>query len=495
MALYRKYRPQSFADVVGQDHIVTTLENASKQDKLAHAFLFAGSRGTGKTSVARILAKELMTKDIKDAKLKEQIEKGVEEGTITDLMEIDGASNRGIDDIRDLIEKIQFSPVVASAKVYIIDEVHMLTKEAFNALLKTLEEPPAYAYFILATTELNKIPPTIQSRCQSFPFKQIREEDIIRRLQFIADQEHITIDREALRVIAHHVQGGMRDAVSFLDQLRSLEKITKEDVEQRLGGGSHEYAEAIFQALDTKDTTLILGTINAVEERGFPIDLFIRELLGTVRSMLHEAIETKTSTAAVAALLDTLLRALRDVRGAPVPGLVLEAALLSLMNNDASPEKSFGSFSRPEVKPKSEKPVEEKPKKEPKKEEAKKEEVTEEEKEAPSAAIVEAPDITLENLKLAWPEIVSQATPASVKMSLKDGRIDRLEDKKVVVSFSSTFHRDKVADTDASRTVEEIMEKIFKRSLRLECTLGEKAGDHTPDEDAVNLAEAAGEIF
>ena len=194
MSLYLTYRPLSFADVTGQDHVVTTLEQAAQKGKLAHAYLFAGNRGTGKTSVARILAKTMMMQGIEDETMQKQIKKGVEEGSIVDLLEIDAASNRGIDDIRDLIEKIQFSPVVCNAKVYIIDEVHMLTKEAFNALLKTLEEPPAYAYFILATTERNKIPTTIQSRCQCFPFRNIRDEDIVRRLQFIADSEKIEAD-------------------------------------------------------------------------------------------------------------------------------------------------------------------------------------------------------------------------------------------------------------------------------------------------------------
>ena len=202
MSLYRAYRPKSFADVTGQEHVVTTLESAAKHGKLAHAYLFAGTRGTGKTTCARILAKTMLTASIADPVLRTHVETAVDEGNLVDCTEIDAASNRGIDDIRDLLGKIQFTPVVASAKVYIIDEVHMLTKEAFNALLKTLEEPPSYAYFILATTELHKIPATIQSRCQRFQFRQIREEDIVRRLQYIADQEHITVERPALRAIA-----------------------------------------------------------------------------------------------------------------------------------------------------------------------------------------------------------------------------------------------------------------------------------------------------
>ena len=213
----------------------------------------SAARGTGKTSIARILAKMLLTKELTDETIQKQVIKAVEEESLVDLLEIDAASYTQVDNIRDLIEKIQFSPVVASAKVYIIDEVHMLSKSAFNALLKTLEEPPAYAYFILATTELHKVPATIQSRCQRFPFRHVREEDIIRHLQYIADQEKITIDRAALRAIAHHAQGGMRDAISLLDQLRSIEKIAVEHVKERIGESGHEYVEALLEAIGQSD--------------------------------------------------------------------------------------------------------------------------------------------------------------------------------------------------------------------------------------------------
>ncbi|OGJ57455.1 DNA polymerase III, subunit gamma and tau, partial [Candidatus Peribacteria bacterium RIFCSPHIGHO2_01_FULL_51_9] len=272
MSLYRLYRPKTFGDVIGQDHIVQTLEHAVEQDKIAHAYLFSGPRGTGKTSVARILARAILTKNLQSDTTIQQLIKAIDDGNLVDLIEIDGASNRGIDDIRDLIEKTQFSPVVASAKVYIIDEVHMLTKEAFNALLKTLEEPPPYAYFILATTELHKIPATIQSRCQRFAFHHIREEDIIRHLQCIADREHIAIDRDALRSMAHHVQGGMRDAVALLDQLRSLPKITLTDVKDRIGEGGHEYIEEIFSALKLRNTAHLMEVVQKLERAGTPLE-------------------------------------------------------------------------------------------------------------------------------------------------------------------------------------------------------------------------------
>ncbi|MDD4628889.1 MAG: DNA polymerase III subunit gamma/tau [Candidatus Peribacteraceae bacterium] len=497
MALYRTYRPQIFADVVGQDHIVTTLEQAVAQDKLSHAYLFAGSRGTGKTSVARILAKHLLTRGITDPVLKQQIIKGVEDGTIVDLLEIDAASQRRIDDARDLIEKIQFSPVVASAKVYIIDEVHMLTKEAFNALLKTLEEPPAYAHFILATTELHKIPATIQSRCQCFPFRAIREDDIVRRLQFIADQEHIVVDREALRLIARHVEGGLRDAISLLDQMRSLVKITPKDVESRIGSSGHEHIEAVAKALAEKDTSSLIDAVRRLEEAGVPLDLFLRQLLGLAREHLHKALEEKEPIKDILRVLDTLLAAVRDVRFAPVPGLVVESALLSLCQ--PSEEKGtrkadpFGLESKGK-----EKTLKREKTGEPAKTEAPVAQTAVGPVPASSLASAEfqAPEVSLENIRSSWTHILEGTSPASVKMSLKNGEVQNLEGTKVIVSFSSTFHRDKVSATEASRTIEEVMQKIFKRSLKLECIL-EKNHEKSEGakENVVNLAEAAAEIF
>ena len=493
MSLYRKYRPLSFADVVGQEHVVTTLEQAAAQEKLSHAYLFAGGRGTGKTSVARILAKILMIRGIKDEKIQKQIIKGVEEGTIVDLLEIDAASNTGVDNIRDLIEKIQFSPVAAGAKVYIIDEVHMLSKGAFNALLKTLEEPPPYAYFILATTELQKIPATIQSRCQSFPFRAIREEDIIRRLQYIADQERMTIDREAVRAVAAHSAGALRDAIGLLDQLRSLPKITVEDVLDRVGGTGQEEVQAVLTAIDACDTEAIITIVRRVEETGVPLDSFLRQILGALREKMHEAISRKEPIDRMLAMLDALLHAIRDVRIAPVPGLILESALLSLCTGTSLAGASSDEKPRekPTAKPKEKKAevIEES------KAVAKKE--SEPESEPASAVTIEAPEVTMDTVQEFWGEVVNATTPPSVKMSLKNGRITSVQDGKITLGFPSSFHREKVATTEASRKIEEILENIFKRQMRLECILdGQK--DPTkegPAQESVNLAEAAAEIF
>lgn len=489
MSLYRKYRPLGFIDVVGQDHIVKTLEEAAKQDKLAHAYLFAGNRGTGKTSVARILSKTIMTRGVADEKLREHIGKAIEEGSIVDLLEIDAASNRGIDDIRDLIEKIQFSPVVAGAKVYIVDEVHMLTKEAFNALLKTLEEPPPYAFFILATTELQKIPATIQSRCQCFPFRNIRDEDIVRRLQFIADQERIKVDREALRAIARHAQGGMRDAISLLDQLRSLETVTADDVRRSMGPTGHDYVEGILQAIENSDVDAVITSIRAMEDVGIQLDVFVRHVLDEVRASLHKAAAEKTDFGGFVAMTDTLLQALKDMRSSPLPGLVLESALIELMN--------------PSQKRESAPPVQNVTRSTP----VRKTQESRAEHHAPSApteertasALVHAGAVDLTSVRAQWNAVVKAVEPASVRMSLKNAVVADVSGDTIRVRFTSDFHKDKVAHVDASRSIEKILEDIFKKPLRLECAVDAGLPTSSPtriaEDDGVNLAEAASEIF
>jgi len=502
MSLYLKYRPQSFAEVTGQDPVVTTLEQAAKQDKLSHAFLFSGSRGTGKTSVARILAKILMTQGIADENLKKSIELGIVDGNMVDLMEIDAASNRKIDDVRDLIGKIKFTPVAAKAKVYIIDEAHMITKDGFDALLKTLEEPPNYAYFILATTELSKIPPTIQSRCQCYSFRAIREEDIIRRLQFIADHEHISIDREALRTIAHCGQGSMRDAISILDQLRSLPRITTSDVEERIGKTGREYLEPLFEAIDNKDLKAIISIVRSIEDAGITLDVFARMLLGTIRNMLHEAIGKKQDTFFLHRMLDVLLQAMRDIRISPLPGLVLESALISLCQSAESPGKG-----EPEAKlVKSAKTKKEiKPADEPdsaKDARRNEEQVREKHLEQSGtagggiqSASVEAVELSLENIKEFWPQVIESITVPSAKMSLKNGHVLDISEKKLLLGFTSSFHKDKISSPETSRLVEEMIMKVLKRSMKLECVIGDGKIEGTAPEPDVDLAQAAAEVF
>lgn len=249
-ALYRKYRPRSLDDVVGQPHITKTLSTALKEGKISHGYLFSGPRGVGKTSIARILAYQVNNFDYNDPR-----------GAL-DIIEIDAASNRRIDEIRELRDKVHLAPVAGTYKVYIIDEVHMLTREAFNALLKTLEEPPAHVIFILATTEAHKLPETIVSRTQRHTFKSVASTDVVAHLQALAKKEKITVDTESLELIAHHGEGSFRDSISLLDQLSILGTITKQDVELALGIPPDDTVTQILTAtnggeLSTLNTLLI----------------------------------------------------------------------------------------------------------------------------------------------------------------------------------------------------------------------------------------------
>jgi DNA polymerase-3 subunit gamma/tau len=286
----RKYRPKTFDHVLGQDHVVRTLRNAITQKRLAHAYLFVGPRGTGKTSIARILAKALNCTGgpLIDFNPDEDICIEIAEGRSLDVLEIDGASNNGVEQVRDLRESVRFAPARGQFKIYYIDEVHMLSNAAFNALLKTLEEPPPHVKFFFATTEANKILPTILSRCQRFDLRPIPTELIAKHLLHIAANEGVSLDQTAAWAIAKGADGGMRDAQSMLDQLVSFcgDAITEENVLDVFGFTSREKVAALTSALLSRDPPAALALIQQEAESGRELSQLLGELIGCLRALL-----------------------------------------------------------------------------------------------------------------------------------------------------------------------------------------------------------------
>ncbi|OSX53207.1 DNA polymerase III subunit gamma/tau [Anoxybacillus ayderensis] len=316
-ALYRVFRPQSFKDVVGQEHVTKTLQNALLQQKISHAYLFSGPRGTGKTSIAKIFAKAVNCEHRPTAEPCNECPTclGITNGSISDVLEIDAASNNGVDEIRDIREKVKFAPTSAPYKVYIIDEVHMLSIGAFNALLKTLEEPPKHVIFILATTEPHKIPLTIVSRCQRFDFRRIELRSIVSRLKTVVAEEGIDVEEEALFAIARAADGGMRDALSLLDQAISFseDRVLLEDVLAVTGAVSQRKIADLIYAIYEKKTVEALRLFQHLMEQGKDPNRLVEDLIYYYRDMLLYKAAPQLEDVTHRVLVDERFRELSDV--------------------------------------------------------------------------------------------------------------------------------------------------------------------------------------
>lgn len=358
VALYRQWRPQDFNALVGQKAVKTTLKNALASGKIAHAYLFSGPRGTGKTSMARILAKALNCEQGLTAEPCGQCSncQRIVQGTSLDVIEIDAASNTSVDNIRDLREQVAFTPAESRYKVYIIDEVHMLSTGAFNALLKTLEEPPAHAVFILATTDPQKVPATIQSRCQRFEFRRVTVDEIAEHLAMVAAGSGIEADADALRLIAIQAEGGMRDALSLLDQCGVMAKrVTVATVREVLGIVGREALHELTGAIGRRQLPQALATLNLLLEQGKDVKQVLTELIEYLRALVlylavpdYEEIyltDTKEALAELAPLFgrDRLLAAeerlhsaIQELRGSMRPRITAELCLLDLCRVEGS---------------------------------------------------------------------------------------------------------------------------------------------------------------
>jgi len=370
-ALYRKYRPEKFSDVVGQDYVVEILKNSIASNKIGHAYLFSGTRGTGKTSVAKIMAKTVncLYNESGEKCGKCAICKQLKENDI-DIIEIDAASNNGVDEIREIRNNAKLLPNIGKYKVYIIDEVHMLSTGAFNALLKTLEEPPEHVIFILATTELQKIPLTILSRCQKFEFKKITEENIFKRLKYIAGKESIDIDKEALDLIVELSDGGLRDAINMLDQASAdtKETITPSKIYELSGIVSNKEINDFIENILNCDSINSLAFIDNLYKSGKSYRLTCETIVENLRKMMINNLDSNKDNKKIIILIKTFINLINNLRTSLSQKILFEVTVLELIQKlsddnsgiivkqiEVSQEKSL-----PKVSEKLEKKVEEK---------------------------------------------------------------------------------------------------------------------------------------
>ena len=488
VALYRKYRPHNFDNLVGQDHVKTTFANAIKANRISHAYLFSGPRGTGKTSTARLIAKAINCVDLQDEFEpcdKCEFCKDINDGRLIDLIEIDAASNRGIDEVRDLKEKINFAPSRAKSKIYIIDEVHMMTKEAFNALLKTLEEPPSHAFFILATTEIHKIPETIISRCQRFDFKRINKKALMTRLSYIAQKEEITAEDKALEAISQYVDGGMRDAIGLLEQLTVDKKLTFEYVQDILGISDHSLLIALFDALSKNDHKEGLRIVQDLHSQGSDLKQFLHEFLGMLREkMLKSVSDNKPEmTGRLLRMIDIFKDAQPRLQTMGIPQLPLEIAVLEVTGGfknvvvaqsaakvadvNEAPSKASDNTPAPVAPVVKADKVPETKTVEVEKSSAKVAAATENRDHKSVSENQEKIPLSLESLKEKWPRITERIKTPALRISLRNALPIEIKDADIKLQFDTTFHKDKVMEPDNRVELERMIGEFFSTSVKI----------------------------
>jgi len=544
LALYRKWRPKVFEDVIGQEHITRTLKNQIKNQNIAHAYLFCGTRGTGKTSTAKIFAKAvncLSPQDMNPCGTCE-ICRGIDQESIMDVIEIDAASNNGVDDIRELRENVQYPPSKGKYKVYIIDEVHMLSTGAFNALLKTLEEPPGFVIFIFATTEPHKIPATIISRCQRFDFKRVREPQIVERLRYICSEMNITADEKALRLIARNADGSLRDALSILDQCISFqdEALTYSTVLERLGIVGED---AVFQLVDyviEKDAKKALEWLHELVAAGKDIQQIFQSLIQHYRNLMliqiigeapeglvrlsEESIQRcreqakKLNPNHIMRGIPMLSQMASDAKYATQPRILLEMAVLKLIrpqfdklsveglleriedlekqirNVPAVPQKRTESQQeQPKPKPaptqdKMPEPKEAESKIEPS-EELKEEKLKGEEIQPASSGI------DFDHVRGQWEKILKEVKKKriSAHAMLIEGKPVGMQDGSLIIVFRKGFeiHKDMIAKS-YREIIETAIEEVTGQKVHLKCMMEEDAQSLFSAKEQMSVASAEG---
>ncbi len=466
MSLYRTYRPKDFVSLIGQEHIKTTLLNAIKSNRVSHAYLFTGPRGTGKTTTARLLSKAINAEKVNDNGTFEpsEILDEIEAGKLIDIIEIDAASNRGIDEMRDLREKINFAPTRTKNKVYIIDEVHMLTKEAFNALLKTLEEPPSFVYFVLATTEISKVPETIISRCQRFDFRRITLNDLIDRLKEIAKIEKIETEDEALMIIAKHARGGLRDALGLMEQVIKNGKILKSNVEKVLGMAQFQVVEELTRLIEQGNAAEGLKKIGELHQTGVDLTVFNKDILEYLRQQMLTEVEKGNleKVNQLVKVIEMFQESYEKLRYSYIAELPLELATVkaAMLNS--------------------------------------------------SKGIVKiTTDINLDNhissdeILKKWTEVVSRIHNPVIKRTVQSGQVTGIKNGLLILTFPSDFHQNKFNNAEYINALECHLENEYKVRLKVQTEVDtelvikkvEPIKSLTADSHVNNVANDLAEMF
>ncbi len=541
-ALYRKWRPQTFDEVIGQPHVVNTLRNALTSGRIHHAYLFSGPRGTGKTTSARLLAKAVNCLAPEDQRPCNECEicQAINEGRLIDLIEIDAASNTGVDDVRELRERVGFRPNEARYKVYVIDEVHMLSTSAFNALLKTLEEPPPHAIFVLATTEAHKIPNTVLSRCQRFNFRRISVNEIVERLEWMVQREGIPAEQEALTIIARQATGSARDAESLLDQLASYgdQGITVAEVHAALGIGGNEAIIQLTQAIVEGDAAQGLNVINTAIDEGTDPRQFARQMVEHLRSLLllqfksgvlpnhvAEDLRPRLEQQAQAAGSQLLTRAVRlftqavnEARGSWQPQLPLEMAFIEAILLTAAPPVSPGtrqskppSHQTPPPPPSktssqstaSANPAGKKHPPDSKHPEAKSYKRSPARSTAVKDKCLPGGDVSLspDRLRQHWHEFLNLLRPKNLSLEalMRSSQPLGIEGDVIVLGFDYEFHRGKVEEDHNRQAVEDALSELVGQRCQVRCVLQQEneaveeghnqpssdPADQSPEQDSV----------